>query len=124
MVPTAAGIRSAIAGPLGVGDGQDEHRRAVVILDAAEQLGATEDWLRDDLLPTLPASTLVVIAGRRPPGERWHSDPGWRDLLQVIGLRNLCAESVRALLDVDGLPGRLLDQVMALTHGHPLAVCC
>ena len=39
----------------------------------------------------------------------------------MIGLRNLSAVSVRALLDVEGLPGRLLDRVMALTHGHPLA---
>ena len=55
ITPTAAGIRSALAGPLGLGEEHDEHTRIVVILDAAERLGPAEDWLRDDLLPTLPA---------------------------------------------------------------------
>ena len=64
----------------------------------------------------------MVIASRRPPGERWRSDPGWRDLLRVVSLRNLLPEAVRALLDVERIPGALLEQVMALTHGHPLAV--
>ena len=40
----------------------------VIMLDAAERLESMEDWLRDEYLPSLPAETIVVIAGRRPPG--------------------------------------------------------
>jgi hypothetical protein len=39
-----------------------------------------------------------------------------------LSLRNLLPEAVRALLDVERIPGAPLEQVMALTHGHPLAV--
>jgi AAA ATPase domain len=112
--PTPAGIRAAVPDSLG--------NRTVVMIDAAERLEAAEDWLREEFLPTLPAGTLVVIAGRRPPGERWRSDPGWRDLLRVVSLRNLLPEAVRALLEVEQISGALLEQVMALTHGHPLAL--
>ena len=112
--PTPAGIRASVPDSLG--------NRSVVMIDAAERLEAAEDWLREEFLPTLPAGTLVVIAGRRPPGERWRSDPGWRDLLRVVSLRNLLPEAVRTLLEVEQIPGALLEQVMALTHGHPLAL--
>jgi hypothetical protein len=40
----------------------------------------------------------------------------------VISLRNLSTDAVRALLDVERMPDSVLEQVMALTHGHPLAV--
>jgi hypothetical protein len=94
----------------------------VVIIDAAERLDPAEEWLREEFLPGLPAKALVVIASRRPPGEPWRSDPGWRDLLRIVSLRNLLPEAVRALLDAERIPAALLGQVMALTHGHPLAV--
>ena len=44
------------------------------------------------------------------------------ELLRVISLRNLSTEAVRALLGVERVPDAVLGQVMALTHGHPLAV--
>jgi hypothetical protein len=40
----------------------------------------------------------------------------------VISLRNFSPDHTRALLEVEGISTQLLDQVMALTHGHPLAV--
>ncbi len=94
----------------------------VIIIDAADRLGAAEDWLRDEFLPALPAKTVVVIASRRPPAAAWLSDAGWRNLLRVISLRNLSTEAVRALLDVERIPDVVLERAMALTHGHPLAV--
>ena len=51
----------------------------------------------------------------------WRSfSVGWRDLLRVVALRNLSPDQTRALLQVEGVSIDLLDQVMALTHGHPL----
>jgi hypothetical protein len=120
--PTPAGIRAAVRDSLVVSQAPTLRSSSVVIIDAAERLEAAEDWLREEFLPALPAKTLVVIAGRRPPGEPWRSDPGWRDLLRIVSLRNLLPEAVRALLDAERIPGVLLGQVMALTHGHPLAV--
>ena len=40
----------------------------------------------------------------------------------MLALRNLSPDQTQALLEVEGMPADLLDQVMALTHGHPLAV--
>lgn len=63
----------------------------------------------------------MIIASRRAPDATWRwSDPGWRDLLRVVALRNLSPDQTRALLQVEGVSIDLLDQVMALTHGHPL----
>ena len=85
--PTPAGIRAAVRNSLGRAPGLRSD--SVVIIDAAERLDAAEEWLREEFLPGLPTKTLVIIAGHRPPGEQWRSDPGWRDLLRVVSLRNL-----------------------------------
>ena len=112
IAPSPPGIRAAVS----------DSFTGVVIIDSAERLELAEDWLREEFLPGLARDSIVVIASRRPPGAVWLSDPGWRDLLRVISLRNLSSDSIRALLSVEGIDADLLDQVMVLTHGHPLAV--
>ena len=120
--PTPAGIRAAVRSALAAAPASALRSNNVIMIDAAERLDAAEEWLREEFLPALPASTLVVVASRRPPAEPWRSDPGWRDLLRVVSLRNLVPEAVRALLEAERMPRALLAQIMALTHGHPLAV--
>ena len=130
VMPTPDGLRSAVWESLTAGidahtgpaNGHVPARPSVIMIDAAERLEPVEDWLRDEFLPALPAETRVIIAGRRPPDAAWRSDPGWRDLLRVLALRNLSPDQTRALLEVEGISPDLLDQVLALTHGHPLAV--
>ena len=130
VMPTPDGLRSAVWESLTAGidahtgpaSGHVPARPSVIMIDAAERLEPVEDWLRDEFLPALPAETRVIIAGRRPPDAAWRSDPGWRDLLRVLALRNLSPDQTRALLEVEGISPDLLDQVLALTHGHPLAV--
>ncbi|HEX2128439.1 MAG TPA: ATP-binding protein, partial [Solirubrobacterales bacterium] len=51
----------------------------VLMLDTYESAGALDPWLRDRFLPTLPAHTFVVIAGRGGPDRQWLADPGWRE---------------------------------------------
>jgi hypothetical protein len=50
------------------------------------------------------------------------TDPGWRDLLRVVSLRNLPPEDGRALLRAAGVAREREDALLALTHGHPLAL--
>lgn len=64
-------------------------KRAVLLLDTFEATVGLGDWLREQFVPALPASALVVVAGRNGPGEAWRRDPGWGDLLRVVSLRNL-----------------------------------
>jgi hypothetical protein len=130
VMPTPDGIRSAVWESLAAGidthaepaPGHAPAKPSVIMLDAAERLQPVESWLREEFLPALPAETRVIIAGRRPPDVAWLSDPGWRELLHVMALRNLSPDQTRALLEVEGMSTDLLDQVMTLTHGHPLAV--
>jgi hypothetical protein len=119
---TPAGLQAAVGESLSAAEDHLDPDRTVVIIDAAERLEPLEGWLRDEFLPSLPAETVVVIAGRRPPGEGWRSDPGWRELLRVVSLRNLSRAAAGTLLEVEQIPGEMLEQVMALTHGNPLAL--
>ncbi len=94
----------------------------MLLLDTFEQALGLEDWLREDFIPAMPAGAVTVIAGRARPGEAWRRDPGWRDLLRVVALRNLEPEDARAVLARAGVAPDLRDRAVELTHGHPLAL--
>lgn len=119
--PSPAGLLAA----LGVAGGESAATsfpgRGLLLLDTYELFACLDDWLRERFLPDLPADTLVVIAGRHPP-TRWLADPGWRDLLRVVSLRNLPPVDTRAYLRVEGVPEELHEQLVTLTHGHPLTL--
>jgi hypothetical protein len=123
-----SGILSALAGELGLAEGESPldalgaRDRNVVLLDTYELLAPLDDWVRERFLPGLPGDTLIVIAGRNRPSSRWASDPGWRELLRVVSLRNLRPDDTRAYLQVEGVPESLHEQVMTMTHGHPLTL--
>jgi hypothetical protein len=98
------------------------HDRAVLLVDEFEAYQPLEGWLRDRFLPRLPVGSLVVIAGRRPPGAMWLSDPGWEDVLQVIALGDLPREDAVALLTARGVPAAVHPALLAFAGGHPLAL--
>jgi hypothetical protein len=105
----------AIAGPTDTG-------RVVVLLDSYERLAPVDDWVRTRLLPRLPATALVVIAGRVAPGPAWRADPAWRDLLRVVSLRNLSPLDSRRYLSACGIAPERHDHLVKLAHGHPLGL--
>jgi hypothetical protein len=94
----------------------------VLLLDTYETLTPLDTWLREVLLPQMPAGALVVIAGRLPPAPGWRTDAAWRDLLRVVALRNLRPEESQFYLAQRGLPPALHAAVLGFTHGHPLAL--
>jgi hypothetical protein len=61
----------------------------LIVIDEFDRVGPLHGWIRDVVLPQLPTSTRVVVAGRMPPSEAWLADSGWRPLLRWIPLRNL-----------------------------------
>jgi hypothetical protein len=125
--PSPAGFCRALGDRLGLA-GEDVHAgrlgggRRLIALDTYERAGALDGWLRDVFLPAIPSGALVLIAGREAPAAGWMTDPGWRDLLRVVSLRNLPPEDGRALLRAAGVPGDREDALLAMTHGHPLAL--
>jgi hypothetical protein len=96
--------------------------RSVLLIDTYEVLDGIDGWLRQTLLPGLPARTIVVIASRNPPERGWRADPGWADLLVVVPLRNLPAADAHQYLAAAGVAAWLHDEIVAITNGHPLAL--
>jgi hypothetical protein len=96
--------------------------RQVIVIDGYEALAPLDRWLRDDFLPELPGETLVVLAGRDPPGLEWRGDPGWQSLLRPLALRNLSPDEGQDFLRERAIPADQHAAVLAFTHGHPLAL--
>lgn len=95
---------------------------AVLLIDTYELLASVDDWIREHYLPSLPASCLVVIAGRRAPGPRWRADPAWRNLMRVVALGNLSPEEGHAYLTAQDVPGQMHDRLLTISRGHPLTL--
>lgn len=96
--------------------------RTVWLIDGCEELGAIERDLFRRYVPHLPATSRLVLAGRRAPSERWRRDPAWRSLLMVHELAPLAGREARAVLDRGGVPQRFQPGWIAYTRGHPLAL--
>jgi hypothetical protein len=111
----ASDVESAVAA---LGDEQ----RLVVLVDTYEVLAPLDAWLREDLLPRLPAHALIVLGGRNGPSAAWRADPAWSELGRVLPLRNLRPDDSRAYLRTRGVPEREHASVLDFTHGHPLAL--
>ncbi|MGY1711792.1 AAA family ATPase [Geodermatophilus sp. SYSU D00758] len=127
--PSPAGFTAAVGERLGLPVGQDpvealaELPRPLLLVDTFERCSGLQGWLREDFLPRLPIQAVTVLAGRAPPEDSWRFDPGWQDLLRVVGLRNLPPEDADALLAVRGVPDRDRAPLLAFAGGHPLALC-
>ncbi|GAB3655364.1 ATP-binding protein [Actinocorallia lasiicapitis] len=99
-----------------------ERGRAVLLIDTYESIRPLDGWIRETLIPGLPSDTIVVIAGREPPGPGWYADPAWRDLLEIVTLSDLSTREVRAYARTEGLPETVHERLAQVTHGHPLAL--
>jgi len=98
------------------------HNPRVVALDHAEQLSALDGWLRAELLPTLPAGIVLIIAGRQRPGPEWRADPGLSSLLIDYELGPLEPDRVARYLQLRRVPADQQSAVRDFARGHPLAL--
>ncbi|MET9231934.1 ATP-binding protein [Lentzea sp. NPDC003310] len=94
----------------------------VLLVDTYELLEPVDDWVREQYLPSLPESCLVVIAGRREPGPRWRADPAWRTVMRIIALGNLSEPDGRAYLSSQGVPAEAYERLLKISSGHPLTL--
>ena len=94
----------------------------VVLIDTYERLAGIDHWLRETVLPRLPARTLVVIAGRHEPGAAWRTDVDWAALTRIHSLENLSPDDSRTYLARCGVSEEYHDEALSFTRGHPLAL--
>lgn len=124
--PSPTGFQRALQMGLNLSKGQSLFAAIppgfILLIDTYEMITPLDSWLRNEFLPQLPPSVFVVLAGRKPPGSAWRTDPGWATLTRLVSLRNLGPEESQALLTVRGIPEEQHAHALAFTHGHPLAL--
>jgi len=94
----------------------------VLLVDTYERLAPIDEWLRDTMLPQLPARSLVVIAGRHEAETAWRTNLDWGALTRVHVLGNLRPDESRTYLARCGVPVQHHEEALTFTRGHPLAL--
>lgn len=131
--PTPAGLIAAIADGVGArpealdGPGELTGRLTsagieVVAIDGYEHLGIVDGWIRNELLPALPADLHTVLCGRNPPNAAWRTAPGWSRLFTDQLLGPLAADDAASLLARHDLTRDQTERALRFGRGHPLAL--
>lgn len=108
-IESALGDVSAIAQPL-------------ILFDTYERMSAADGWLRNRLLPSLPARSVVVLAGRTAPEHAWFEN-GWERLAVELKLEPMPPAAALSLVRAHGLAaGDLAEQLIGWADGSPLAL--
>jgi hypothetical protein len=94
----------------------------LIMFDTYERMSAASGYLRQRLLPSLPARSIVILAGRKPPEAEWFQG-GWERLATELELQPLDTDDARKLCAAHGLTdGRRCDELIAWAEGSPLAL--
>src|SRR3954467_9341462 len=102
--------------------GVEELWRPLILLDTFERIEAVGGWLRERMLPSLPAGAVVVLAGRRAPDPDWLQG-GWESLVVEVPRGPLGEDDALELLTAHGIAdeetGR---ELLRWAEGSPLAL--
>jgi hypothetical protein len=93
----------------------------LVLIDTYERMTALDGYLRRGLVPSLPARTVVVIAGRAAPDPAWFAG-GWEGVADGLELSALPEDDALALLATHGLNDERAPAVVDWAEGSPLAL--
>jgi Transcriptional regulatory protein, C terminal/AAA ATPase domain len=129
--PTSAGLLSALGQLLGAALSSPRDLaqaiaplgpRLALTFDHYEAFRILDGWLRQQLLPPLPASVRVFACARSAPIEAWTADPGWGPLVQIVRLGPLDESASRRLLEGQGIAPAAIHRLQRLSQGHPLTL--
>jgi len=103
-------------------DGVAEAAEPLILFDTWERIEALGDHLRRDLLPSLPAAAVVVIAGRGAPDAAWF-EGGWERLVAERALGGLPRDEALVLArDCGATDAGLRAAIVDWAAGSPLAI--
>lgn len=129
LEPTPESVLSVLSSSMGLPEGNspleklaNNEERQVIFIDTYENISSLDAWLQSEFLPNLSLETLVVLAGRNPLSETWHSDPGWQALIHALPLRNLSPEESLTYLHKKDIPANHHQGILNFTYGYPLAL--
>lgn len=93
-----------------------------LVIDSYERFGVVDGWLRNTLLPAMPAGSTTVLVGRNPPNVAWRTAPGWRHLIAELPVGPLTETGAAAFVARRRLPDDLAERARRFGRGYPLAL--
>lgn len=95
----------------------------LLILDGIDECAGLSAKLRNNLLPLLNLKTKIILAGRKPPGLEWATDPAWRELTLPVPLKDLDRPEAEAFLQNLGINRKKdRDRIFLAACGRPLVL--
>jgi DNA-binding winged helix-turn-helix (wHTH) protein len=94
----------------------------LLMIDSFDATGDASGWVREKLLPALPAQVRIVVAGRNAPDTLWTAHPLWSEAMRCIQLNSLSREESSHLLEMHAVDEAAHEAIVELSHGHPLAL--
>ena len=94
----------------------------VVVLDPYERFGLVDDWVRNTLVPALPASAVTIIVRRNAPNGAWRTTPGWRDISAELVVGPMTKPDAAALVGRREQRADVIAKVLRFGRGQPLAL--
>ena len=131
LEPTDRGVLEALASEFGTSGANLETvlarldkdgNRTVIVIDNYEVLRLVDTWLRQVLVPSLPDTVRLILAGREPPVAGWLTAPDLAATVEVLYLGPLEGPSAIELLRHEGVEGARAEAAARVARGHPLAL--
>ena len=118
---SSAAIGHVAVTPDELGDAMQRGDYSLFVIDGYERLRLIDDWIRDHLVPALPASSTTVIVTRTPPNAAWRTGE-WRQLANEVEVGPMSEHDATALVEQRIGRGDATEQVLRFGRGHPLAL--
>jgi len=94
---------------------------ALVVFDSYELIASLDSHLRDNVIPELPESTVVVFASRQQPSRGWY-EQGWDTIVHSIELGGLAPGDADQLVRGHGADPGDVGEIVRRSLGSPLAL--
>ncbi|MGZ4702914.1 MAG: LuxR C-terminal-related transcriptional regulator [Ilumatobacteraceae bacterium] len=118
---SSTAVRHPAATPGELGDAMQQGDISLLVVDGYERLRLIDDWIRDHLVPALPALSTTVLVSRTPPNAAWRSGE-WRQLANEVEVGPMSQHDATELVEQRIGRGDATGQVLRFGRGHPLAL--